>query len=264
MNIASFTISPFADVGASDDCSPDQSGTRSQSPPAASSSKIAVRIRDGATVFSGDLELPPGARGVVVFAHGAGSSRHSPRNQYVAGVLRHAGIGTLLLDLEPPRDEKSGTAGRGGGSVESYAGRLALATRWLEDFPATRGLKTAYFGSSSGGAAALLAAAELGDRVAAVVCRGGRLDSVTKALPLVEAPTLLIAGGHDTLIVCVNDDALSRLRCEKQLRLVRGATHLFEEPEALGKVAELATGWFATHLPTPAAVAMPLWQFFPS
>jgi putative phosphoribosyl transferase len=211
--------------------------------------KERVSIFAGATMLPGDLELPPGARGVVLFAHGAGSDRHSPRNQYVAGMMRQAGLGTLLLDFWTQEDEhRVSTGGARCLDIETYAKRLVIATRWLEINPATRGLKTGYFGSSAGGAAALMAAAELGDRVAAVVSRGGPLDLVSKALPLVTAPTLLIAGGHDTLVVCLNDDALFMLRCEKQLRLVPGATHLFEEPDALERVAQLASEWFVKHM----------------
>jgi dienelactone hydrolase len=220
-----------------------------QLPSAHSASSVAVRIPSGATVIPGDLELPAEARGVVVFAHGAGSGRHSPRNQYVAGIVRRAGFGTLLLDFWDHQGPECDDAAESKQiDLTTYAAHLVAVSRWLHCHKDTCHLRQGIFGSSAGGAAALLAATRLGEIMACVVSRGANLESVLDELPGVHVPTLLIAGGHDTLVVCLNEEAYARLRCEKQLKLVCGATHLFEESDALERVAQLAADWFETHL----------------
>ena len=208
-----------------------------------------VRIQIGNVFLEGDLKLPENAPGVVLFAHGSGSSRHSPRNQYVAGVIREAGLGTLLFDLlthdEERRDAMTGELRF---DIALLAKRLIGATRWLEKQPETRGLKIGYFGASTGGGAALVAAAELGDGIAAVVSRGGRPDLAGDALENVKSPTLLVVGGYDEMVICLNDDAYAKLRCEKDFRIVPGATHLFEEPGKLEQVAQISAAWFRKHM----------------
>ena len=208
-----------------------------------------VRIPCGAVTLDGELEIPPDAGGVVVFAHGSGSSRHSPRNQFVARVIRESGNGTLLFDLltsdEEAEDEMTG---RLRFDIGLLATRLVEVTRWLTAQPAARDLGIGYFGSSTGGGAALVAAAECGRRIGAVVSRGGRPDLAGDALPCVESPTLLIVGGCDDVVITLNEEALAKLRCEKKLTIVPGATHLFEEPGALEQVSRLATDWFVRHL----------------
>jgi putative phosphoribosyl transferase len=194
------------------------------------------------------MELPPGARGVVTFAHGACSNRRSPRNQFVAGSILGAGVGTLMLDFEAPAAACDSAAGQGPIDLTAYAGHLVAVSAWLRGNPATSHLRQGLFGSRAGGAAALLAAARLGDELACVVSRGARLDSVFDALPLVIAPTLLVVGGHDTLVVCLNEEGFAKLRCEKQMKLVRGATHLFEEFDALDRVSQLSVDWFAKYI----------------
>jgi pimeloyl-ACP methyl ester carboxylesterase len=206
-----------------------------------------VRIESGTAMLPGDLLLPAGAPGVVLFAHGSGSSRHSPRNQFVARTIREAGLGTLLFDLLTPEEE----------TVDAYTGhlrfnigllaeRLIDATHWVNgEFPQ---LRVGYFGASTGGGAALVAAAELGTLVGAVVSRGGRPDLAGDSLPRVQSPTLLIVGGLDCPVIELNRQAYDQLRCEKKLVIVPDATHLFEEPGTLEKVAQLAAEWFQTHL----------------
>lgn len=208
-----------------------------------------VRIPLGAVTLSGELEIPPDATGLVVFAHGSGSSRHSPRNQAVAGVLREAGSGTLLFDLLTPEEEaRDAYTGYVRFNIHLLAERLAAVTLWLERQAETRQLRVGYFGSSTGGAAALVAAAELGGRISAVVSRGGRPDLAGSALALVQAPTLLIVGECDEEVLQLNEEAYSQLHCEKQLNVVPQATHLFEEPGALEEVARLAARWFQKYL----------------
>ena len=185
----------------------------------------------------------------MLFAHGSGSGRHSPRNRYVARVLRGAGLATLLIDLLTPDEEEVDLrTGLLRFDIGLLAQRLAGATDWLTENPDTRGLRIGYFGASTGAGAALVAAAERRGAVGAVVSRGGRPDLAGDALPLVEAPTLLIAGGDDVPVIGMNQEALGRLRAEKKLEIVAGATHLFEEPGALEEVARLAAEWFAHHL----------------
>jgi dienelactone hydrolase len=208
-----------------------------------------VRIPAGAVLLDGELQLPEHTPGVVVFAHGSGSSRHSPRNQFVARVIQQAGLGTLLFDLLTQDEERQdAVTGFLRFDIGLLATRLAAATRWLENQPETRGLKVGYFGASTGGGAALVAAAELGHAIAAVVSRGGRPDLAGEALGKVVSPTLLIVGGYDEMVICFNDDAFAKLRCEKEFRIVPGATHLFEEPGKLEQVAELSVDWFCDHM----------------
>jgi dienelactone hydrolase len=193
----------------------------------------------------GDLTLPADTVGLVVFAHGSGSSRRSPRNMAVAGALNEAGIATLLFDLLTRAEELDR---RNVFDIDLLAGRLESATEWLVREPAAEGKGIGYFGASTGAAAALRAAAALGTRIAAVVSRGGRPDLAGSALEEVRAPTLLIVGGADEAVLDLNREAATHLRCPHELAVVPGATHLFEEPGALERVAELARDWFLRHL----------------
>ena len=198
--------------------------------------------------LTGDLIVPADASGVVVFAHGSGSSRNSPRNQSVAHTLREAGVGTLLLDLLTPEEELvDAQTARLRFDIGLLAHRLIAATNWLRNDSRTEEMAIGYFGASTGGAAALVAAAELGHKIKAVVARGGRPDLAGSALPLVTAPTLLIVGALDYRVIAINRDALSQLRSEKSLQIVPGATHLFEEPGTIEEVGRLAADWFAKH-----------------
>jgi pimeloyl-ACP methyl ester carboxylesterase len=201
--------------------------------------------------LGGELNVPDGAGGLVLFAHGSGSSRHSPRNQYVARVLREAGIGTLLFDLMTAEEEEAEAHTRHlRFDIPFLANRLVAATRWAEQDTAGQGksLKFGYFGSSTGAAAALVAASELREKVGCVVSRGGRPDLAGAALRGVTAPTLLIVGGDDEPVIPLNEEAYSFLNCEKALRIIPGASHLFEEPGTLEQVADMAAAWFAQHL----------------
>ena len=210
---------------------------------------VVIPVEDA--VLAGTLAVPEDAPGIVLFAHGAGSSRLSPRNRYVAGVLRERGLGTLLFDLLTEAEE----ADRGNVfDIELLAGRLVAATRWLDERPETRGRRVGYFGASTGAGAALVAAARSPERVSAVVSRGGRPDLAGDALASVRAPTLLIVGGEDTPVIAMNEDALAALTAEKRLEIVPGATHLFEEPGTLEAAAGLAADWFERHLGTGAQV----------
>ncbi|WP_455358524.1 alpha/beta family hydrolase [Streptomyces sp. SYSU K21746] len=205
-----------------------------------------VEVAAGGLRLAGDLTVPEGAAAVVMFAHGSGSSRHSPRNRLVAAALNRAGLGTLLFDLLTTAEE----ADRANVfDIETLAGRLADATAWLRRRQA---LPVGYFGASTGAAAALWAAADPGADIAAVVSRGGRPDLAGPRLTGVRAPTLLIVGGRDAMVLDLNRVAQRQLRCENRLEVVPGATHLFEEPGALDEVADLARDWFAAHLATPA------------
>jgi pimeloyl-ACP methyl ester carboxylesterase len=199
--------------------------------------------------LDGELDFPPKALGLVLFAHGSGSSRNSPRNQYVARVLREAGIGTLLFDLLTPDEEEAEAYTRHlRFDLALLSERLAGATRWALDNATTSDINVGYFGSSTGAAAALIAAPGFDETVTAVVSRGGRPDLAGDALESVRAATLLIAGGEDKPVISLNEQAYERLRCEKALRIVAGATHLFEEPGTLEIVAKMAAEWFAHHL----------------
>ncbi len=208
-----------------------------------------VRISLGRSTLDGDLRVPAGVQGVVLFAHGSGSSRHSPRNRYVAGVLNDGGLATLLMDLLT-REEEAADARSGHlrFDIRLLADRLGVATEWLAQNPATRALRIGYFGSSTGGGAALVAAADRPDAVRAVVSRGGRPDLAGPALARVKAPTLLIVGGNDVPVIAMNREALAQLKAEKELAIVPGATHLFEEPGTLQEVARMARDWFTRHL----------------
>ncbi len=204
-----------------------------------------VEIAIGSVRLAGDLVVPNGAVGVVVFAHGSGSSRLSPRNVAVAGALNERRIGTLLLDLLTPAeaDDRSNVF-----DINLLAGRLEAATTWVAGRPEAAGLPVGLFGASTGAAAALVAAADLGSGIAAVVSRGGRPDLAGPALDRVTCPTLLIVGGDDLVVLGLNREAQRSLRCENRLEVVPGAGHLFEEPGALERVTELAAEWFVRHL----------------
>lgn len=207
-----------------------------------------VEIAAGAVAMEGVLALPPDAIGMVLFAHGSGSSRLSPRNNHVAAALREAGIGTLLLDLLTP-DEDLDHAQRF--DIGMLAERLGRAAAWLGTEPLTAPLSLGLFGASTGAAAALRLAARDGSGIAAVVSRGGRPDLAGEAaLAAVIAPTLLVVGGGDDAVLGLNRRAMAALRCEKELAIVPGATHLFEEPGKLEEVAELARDWFVRHFGT--------------
>jgi putative phosphoribosyl transferase len=206
-----------------------------------------ARIHAGNVQLDGELKVPEQAAGVVIFAHGSGSSRHSPRNQFVARMLRDAGSGTLLFDLLTREEEIAEQRTRHlRFNIEMLAERLGHASRWLAG-EVSASTPIGFFGASTGGGAALVAAAELGNSVRAVVSRGGRPDLAGTALPQVTAPTLLIVGGLDTQVISLNQQAYAKLRCEKQLRIVPGASHLFEEPGTLEEVARGAAAWFQDH-----------------
>jgi len=208
-----------------------------------------VQIPAGRAVLSGNLTIPENAIALVLFAHGSGSSRHSPRNQFVARTINRAGLGTLLFDLLTPEEEALDIYTREHRfNISSLAERLVQATSWTGQQAQTRDLRIGYFGSSTGGAAALVAAAELPQDVGAVVSRGGRPDLAGDALPRVQAPTLLIVGGNDDTVIELNEMARDQMRCEVKLEIIPGATHLFEEPGALEQVAKLASDWFSLHL----------------
>ena len=208
-----------------------------------------VQIQDGHAVLSGTLIIPDRAIALVLFAHGSGSSRHSPRNQFVARTLNQAGLATLLFDLLTQEEEATDIHTREHRfNIGLLAERLVRATKWAKQQEETRDLPIGYFGSSTGGAAALVAAAELLQDVGAVVSRGGRPDLAGDALPKVQAPTLLIIGGNDDIVIELNEMAHDQMRCEVKLEIVPSATHLFEEAGALERVAKLASDWFNAHL----------------
>ena len=215
-----------------------------------------VRVRTGGVELEGTLAVPQAAPGVVVFAHGSGSGRHSPRNRFVARVLREAGLGTLLFDLLTAEEEAVDVrTAHLRFDIGLLAERVVGATDWLAGVEATARLPVGYFGASTGAGAALVAAARRPDRVAAVVSRGGRPDLAADDLPRVRAPTLLIVGSNDEPVIGLNRQALDRLGAkEKGLCIVPGATHLFEEPGTLEEVARLAADWFARHLAGRSAV----------
>lgn len=209
-----------------------------------------VRVPAAGATLEGNLGVPVGARGVVLFAHGSGSSRHSSRNRYVAGVLREAGLATLLIDLLTAEEETVDIrTAHLRFDIPMLAERLVGATDWLGEDPETGALRVGLFGASTGGGAALVASAGRPERVAAVVSRGGRPDLAGDALPKVRAPTLLVVGGHDVPVIGMNQEAMARMTAEVRLEIVPGATHLFEEPGALEEVARLARDWFLRHLP---------------
>ena len=205
----------------------------------------------GTATLEGSLAVPNGARGVVVFAHGSGSSRHSPRNRYVAEELRVGGLGTLLMDLLTPAEEAVDERTRAlRFDITLLADRLIGAIRWLANEPGTRALPLGLFGASTGAAAALVAAAHEPDRVCGVVSRGGRPDLAASELPNVRAPTLLIVGSRDEPVIELNEIAMAQMTAPVELVIVRRATHLFEEPGTLEEVARLSRDWFVRHLRT--------------
>lgn len=209
----------------------------------------AVKIPVGRVILAGELSFPPSAKGIVLFAHGSGSSRFSPRNRYVAKALQDAGVATLLFDLltaeEEAEDDRDGHLRF---DIGLLATRLEAATVWTAERADTQRLGIGYFGSSTGGAAALVAAAQLGRSIQAVVSRGGRPDLAGPALRRVLAPTLLIVGARDELVLDLNEEASAQMECTREVVVVPGATHLFEEPGALEQVAALAAGWFTRYL----------------
>ncbi len=214
----------------------------------------AVELALGPIILDGDLVLPAGARGLVLFAHGSGSSRFSPRNRLVAAALHEAGIATLLFDLLTPEEEMADArTGVYRFDIPRLADRLVGVTDWVAREPATAGLLVGYFGASTGAAAALIAAARRPDVVAAVVSRGGRVDLADGALSRVAAPTLLIVGAHDLPVLELNRGAMEGLGVESRLEMVAGASHLFEEPGAVEEVVRLGRRWFERHLAPPRA-----------
>ncbi|MEO8282698.1 MAG: phosphoribosyltransferase family protein, partial [Pseudarthrobacter sp.] len=217
-----------------------------------------VQIPAAALTLQGDLHLPAHCEAVVVFAHGSGSSRHSPRNRYVASILQGAGLGTLLLDLLTPGEEADR---RNVFDIPLLAQRLTAATQWLGSQYGP-GCRVGYFGASTGAAAALWAAADAGSQVGAIVSRGGRPDLAGPRLAAVRAPTLLIVGGADTQVLALNRAAMNEMRVLTRLEVIPGATHLFEEPGTLAQAAKLATGWFTHHL-LPARNGGPLPEGLP-
>jgi pimeloyl-ACP methyl ester carboxylesterase len=204
-----------------------------------------VQIPADGVTLEGALEIPAEAGGVVLFAHGSGSSRHSPRNNYVARVLRKSGVGTLLFDLLTEKEDRIYETRF---DIDLLTRRLIAATFWFLKQSEYRGLAVGYFGSSTGAASALQAAAALGVTVGAVVSRGGRPDLAGRALPHVQSPTLLIVGGDDLPVIRLNRQAYDQMKAEKELKIIPGATHLFEEPGTLEEVARLAADWFQRHL----------------
>jgi putative phosphoribosyl transferase len=208
------------------------------------SSKI-VHIPVESVVLEGVLDVPQDAHAVIIFAHGSGSSRHSKRNRYVAQVLREDSLATLLFDLLTKEED---LIYENRFDIPLLAKRLSSVTRWVKKQPQTRNLKIGYFGASTGAAAALVAAAEPNSEVDAIVSRGGRPDLAEKYLHLVTAPTLFIVGGDDDIVIQLNQQAYNFLKVKKELQIIPGASHLFEESGALEQVARLATNWFNSHL----------------
>ncbi|MCU0786416.1 MAG: alpha/beta hydrolase [Verrucomicrobia bacterium] len=211
------------------------------------SAEVRIPLRE--VTLGGKLIVPPGANGLVIFAHGSGSSRHSPRNQFVADVLRAANLGTLLFDLLTEEEERAEShTCHLRFNIPLLAGRLVAVTRWALKQTVCDRLRVGYFGASTGAAAALEAAAELGQTIGAVVSRGGRPDLAATALARVTAPTLFIVGAFDTPVIPLNESAYAQLRCEKALAAVPGASHLFEESGTLEIAADLAAKWLVRHL----------------
>ena len=207
-----------------------------------------VAVTAGKLILEGDLCVPPAASGVVVFAHSSGSSRHNPRNQYIAQVLRQSGLATLLFDLLTDEEEKNDLkTGRYRFDIRTLANRLVGTSQWLKQNGETKDLNIGYFGTGNGAAAALVAAAEHPTDIGAVVSRGGRPDLARLALPYVKAPTLLIVSGRDLPVMAMNRDAFAELRAEKKTVVIPGVTHL-EDPGALEEVAREAANWFANYL----------------
>jgi putative phosphoribosyl transferase len=211
--------------------------------------KTEIKIPVGNVLVEGTLTLPPSAKGVVLFAHGSGSSRFSPRNQYVAKEFNKAIIGTLLFDLLTQEEEEEDIVTAAYRfNINLLAVRLIGVTEWLRNDPLTKRMYFGYFGASTGAAAALIAAAKLPNYIAAVVSRGGRPDLAGEYLPSVAAPTLLLVGGLDAEVIELNRQAMNQMKAEKKLVIISGATHLFEEPGTLEEVANLSTNWFHRYL----------------
>ena len=211
-----------------------------------------VLVATDSVILEGLLDIPPGAEGIVLFAHGSGSSRHSLRNRAVAQALQQGGVATLLIDLLTEEEEEiDEITAELRFDIPLLARRLVGAADWLLGYPQTRGLRIGLFGASTGAGAALMAAAERPDAIAAIVSRGGRPDLAGEALAQVRAPTLLIVGGYDEQVIALNEDALRQLTAVKRLTIVPGATHLFEEPGTLEQVARLARDWFVRYLTSP-------------
>jgi dienelactone hydrolase len=208
-----------------------------------------VHVGIDSITLDGNLLVPSGATGIVLFAHGSGSSRFSSRNRAVASTLREASLGTLLIDLLTGREEqRDNVTGALRFDIGMLADRLAGTVDWIRARPDLSRMKIGLFGASTGGGAALVAAAERPESIHAVVSRGGRPDLAGPALPRVKAPTLLIVGGDDLPVIELNQEAYDQLRCERQLEIIPGASHLFEEPGTLEQVAELASDWFTRYL----------------
>ena len=208
-----------------------------------------VSIPAGEVVLQGDLSMPLKPKGVVLFAHGSGSSRHSPRNRYVAEALNEHSLGTLLVDLLTAEEEQEDeVTARLRFDIDLLTRRLVAITDWLATLPQVRGHEIGLFGASTGAAAALMTAAERPNLIKAVVSRGGRPDLAGSTASLVRAPTLLIVGGNDTPVIQMNRDAMALMNCKTELQIIPGATHLFEERGTLAQVASLAADWFTTHL----------------
>jgi len=211
--------------------------------------ETALKIPVGKVVVEGNLTIPSGAKGIVVFAHGSGSSRFSPRNQYVAKEFNEAKIGTLLFDLLTTEEEEQDMfTAEYRFNIELLAERLIGATEWLKKNQQTKNYAFGYFGASTGAAAALIGAAKLPNDISAVVSRGGRPDLAADYLPQVVAPTLLLVGGLDTEVIKLNRQAMAQMMAEKKLIIIPGATHLFEEPNKLEEVAKASKDWFLSHL----------------
>ena len=204
-----------------------------------------ILINDGEKTIEGSLIIPSGAGGIVVFAHGSGSSRHSVRNNYVAAVIRKNNLATFLLDLLTPEEDADYSKRF---DIDLLAHRLFIAKKWLQEQPDTKNLRIGYFGASTGAAAAIQSAAGNADIVKAIVSRGGRPDLAMPYLEKITAPTLLIVGGNDEIVIELNIEAYNNLQCERKLEIVEGATHLFEEPGTLEQVAILAEKWFEKYL----------------
>jgi dienelactone hydrolase len=218
----------------------------------------AVSIRCGEVVLKGDLEIPPDPSGIVLFAHGSGSSRQSPRNRFAAEMIRRQKMGTLLIDLLTREEEEADFyGGHLRFDIDFLASRLVSATLWLSHQREAQNLHFGYFGASTGGAAALVAAAQMSDLIDAVVSRGGRPDLAWDSLRLVPSPVLLIVGENDKQVLELNRVAYEELLCEKRLEIVPGATHLFEEPGALEGVSRLAAQWFVQHFKKVKAISKP-------
>ncbi len=225
---------------------------KTESPPATSLQSVSIPA-DGVRL-DGELCIPPNASAIVVFVHGSGSSRHSPRNQYVARILRQAGLATLLFDLLTKQEEAEDEFTRHlRFDIALLTRRLLEVAHWLRQRPGTAALPLAFFGASTGAAAALAAAAHLGEQVSAVVSRGGRPDLAGAALEKVHCPVLLIVGGKDEVVLQLTETALEQLPGVKELRIVAHASHLFEERGALEQVAQLAANWFRSHIPAPTS-----------